>query len=135
MRLKKLNIKGFTLIELMLVLVIMGVVSAIAIPYTLNTAHASKRKLDRQSAVMIKNAVEMAYIDGAVAKDSVINVPTTNGDPIEAYIVNSRVTAPQSVVGSHFEVKVISENEYEVYLVPPSGSKIPLYPNPAEDYK
>lgn len=53
------NKNGFTLIELIIVIAIMSILGAIAIPNFLNTSNKARLKADIQSAIIIDNAKNM----------------------------------------------------------------------------
>lgn len=59
----KRNQKGLTLIELLAVLVIVGIIAAIAIPAIGNTISNSKTKADTASQQMIEEAAQRYMLD------------------------------------------------------------------------
>lgn len=58
------NQKGFTLVELMAVLVILGLILAIAIPMVGSMVNKTERKADDASFNLIVKSAEYAYLDG-----------------------------------------------------------------------
>ncbi|HEX3012197.1 MAG TPA: prepilin-type N-terminal cleavage/methylation domain-containing protein [Syntrophomonadaceae bacterium] len=60
---RKKNQKGFTLIELIVVMAILAVLAAIAIPRFTSTLDKSKVKADQASLKVMNDAVEMYYAD------------------------------------------------------------------------
>lgn len=64
---KKINKKGFTLVELLAVVVILGVLLLIAVPSVSKVLNSSKESAARDNAIMVAKAVEtciMSEIDG-----------------------------------------------------------------------
>lgn len=56
--------KGFTLVELMAVLVILGLILAIAIPMVGSMVDKTSKKADTASIALIEKSAEYAYLDG-----------------------------------------------------------------------
>ncbi|SHF12482.1 type II secretion system protein [Clostridium fallax] len=64
---KKLNKnKGFTLVELIVVLAVMAVISSVAIPNFTNIKNKSKEKADNQTCETIKRTVIMLLADESI---------------------------------------------------------------------
>lgn len=55
------NKKGFTLIEIMIVIVIMGILAAVAVPHVLGMIEQTQRKLDATNAIQLSNILKRAY--------------------------------------------------------------------------
>lgn len=64
------NQKGMTLVELLAVLVILGIIAAIAIPMIGNVIEKSRDKADANEALNIINAAKMAYSNGEYGSGS-----------------------------------------------------------------
>ena len=64
------NKNGFTLIELIIVIAIMAILGAIAIPNFLNTSNKARLKADIQSAIVIDNAKNMYETETGVSFES-----------------------------------------------------------------
>lgn len=62
MRMKRLNKKGFTLVELLVVIVILAVIMSIAIPSITSSIERSKDKQKTQIIKLIESAGEL-YVD------------------------------------------------------------------------
>jgi prepilin-type N-terminal cleavage/methylation domain-containing protein len=78
-RLSKLGQAGFTLIELLIAIVIVGIVSAIAIPNLLNTRDSAEQKANQASASAAARACATAILTGA---NPLPTAPTgPGGDP------------------------------------------------------
>ncbi|OON93909.1 MAG: hypothetical protein ATN31_04920 [Candidatus Epulonipiscioides saccharophilum] len=76
-KLKKTNNKGFTLIEMIVVMSIIGVISTLITPTIIDQANMISLKSDIQAAQTIDNAIEMAklnnnfsIVDGKITADS-----------------------------------------------------------------
>lgn len=79
---KKSKKKAFTLIELIIVLAIMAIIAAIAIPNFMAVRDNSRAKADIQSCETIKRTTLMLVSDGTIAagtKAFVLTVPTVTG--------------------------------------------------------
>jgi len=69
-KIKIKNKNGFTLIELIIVIAIMAILGAIAIPNFLSTSNRARLKADIQSAVVIDNAKNMYETETGVFFES-----------------------------------------------------------------
>ena len=64
---KKLN--GFTLVELMVVIVIVGILSAVALPNFLNTQNRAKDSVAKQEAISASKECSMYILAGGTIPD------------------------------------------------------------------
>lgn len=55
----KPNRKGFTLVELVVVILVMGIVAAVAAPKMFNTTNDARDNSTRQSLIVLRNAIEL----------------------------------------------------------------------------
>jgi len=78
-----MNKKGFTLVELLIVIAIIGIVAAIAVPNLLTALQKGKQKATMGDLKTIGGAVESYMTDNYMAPGN--NAATTVGD-LEAYL-------------------------------------------------
>ena len=67
---KKNNKKGFTLVELVVVIAILGILAAITVPRLLGFQQRAREQADKQTAVQIRNAVALLHANGEIYPDA-----------------------------------------------------------------
>ena len=119
MRIKRLNKKGFTLVELLVVIVILAVIMSIAIPSITSSIERSKDKQKTQIIKLIESAGEL-YVDKHK------NTVKTGQITLDKLIGDGLITAQE--MKDPFNEKstlcgYISYNGSDVVWVDQSGSK------------
>ncbi len=85
----KKNNKGFSLVELIIVIAIMAVLVGVLAPQFIKYVEQSRRGKDIQNADMIKEAIQSAIADGVLSTTS---TDTISSDAIASSLTNGTVT-------------------------------------------
>ena len=104
-----LNKKGFTLIEILVVVVIVGILAAVVIPRVTTSAATAKENTCDADIVNINTAIELYYFNGGswASQDLSEMVPTTTYD----YFPDGLPPCPVS--GSSYEMDTTTHRVYE----------------------
>ncbi|WP_240259464.1 prepilin-type N-terminal cleavage/methylation domain-containing protein [Clostridium perfringens] len=143
--------KGFTLIELIIVIAIIAILAAIAIPNFLSIQRKSRVKADIASAKTIYDATSALIAEGKITADNDFVLNPGSTDEIAKYL--QTIPVSQSVSGDVFAVKVDIDGtpetskeandakpaRIEVYLVAKDSSTIDnksilVYPTTTGEY-
>ena len=114
----KKNQKGFTLVELMVVVVIIGILVAIAIPVYNNTLANAKEKADKANVRIIEGAVAMYLSEKGKLPDDLKELVTAGylaKEPVSPYRKSEEEDGPDYGIervgdsGTQFEVKSLKK--------------------------
>ena len=98
MHLARLRRKAFTLVELVIVVLVLGIIAAIAAPKMFDTANDARQNATRQSLAVIRDAIQLyRAANGALPGDS-----GTEADDVRP-IESDRLARAQPTVGSDIE--------------------------------
>ena len=125
--------KGFTLIELIIVIAIIAILAAVAIPKFTSISKDAKIKSDIANAKTISNAVSALIADGKInipAKD--LNIDPTSNDANAKEIINylQNVPTPESENVANFTVNIDDNGNITVKV----GSR-EFFPNYEDEKK
>lgn len=91
--------KGFTLIELVVVIVILGILSVVALPKFINLTDDSRKAVMEGLAASIKSTVTMVHAKALIHK-KLVGTDVVEGDGLYFSIVNSYPNSHQMGDGS-----------------------------------
>ena len=130
MKNKKLNNKGFSLVELIIVIAIMVILVAVIAPQYLKFVNNSRVSTDVQTASDLVTAVNVAIADGNAAFSGANTLDFDKIENVSAMPTSRFTNASFSVEGDN------TDGVTKVYLTTSSGTnakatgKFEVYPNP-----
>ena len=127
--LKNKKKKGFTLIELIIVIAIIAILAAVAIPKFSSISKDAKIKSDIANAKTISNAVSALIADGKIDTPSAeggikIIKEDATGDALDIVNYLQNVPTPESISNSHFTVYIDNDGNIAVKV-----GKVEFFPN------
>lgn len=115
---KKLNNKGFTLIEVLAVIAIIAILGLIAVPGVLNSINNSKKSSYNIMISNIKTASQSLYEEVDYMKVEVYNYKDYGPEPTPLKITDSSITVNlQTLVSNGYLKGTTSEKEGEKKLI------------------
>ncbi|NLC10838.1 MAG: prepilin-type N-terminal cleavage/methylation domain-containing protein [Firmicutes bacterium] len=84
---KKQAQMGFTLIELVVVIAILGILATIAVPRILNTLDSARSRADEANVNILNNAIQMFYVEKG-------RYPTSLDELVDEYL--NEIPSPPS---------------------------------------
>lgn len=108
------NRKGFTLIELMIVIAIIGILAAIAIPNFRKARQQARQKACQANMRVILGAVEMYNMDNSAGMDALADgdATTSAGTLVSARYLRAPVTRPETAC-SYTGTAMLSDGQIE----------------------
>ena len=131
---RTLNNKGFSLIELIVVIAIMDILVGVLAPQFIQYIESSKQSTDIQNASAIRSAIEAGVADGTITADVKVEVTSTgikvddNGKAAVEAVGIAQITPCKS---AGWTVKEIAKYNYNTFkwTVPEDGSPNAKKPN------
>ncbi len=98
------QLKGFTLIEIIIVIIIVGVLAALALPRFYSTVEFSKSTEALTSLTALRSAIERCYI-------------AQSGTYVGCDIGNLDMADPSNSPGTHFKSYAVSGQSVDGYII------------------
>ena len=102
---KKLNKKGFSLIELIIVIAIMAILAAIIVPTVINKVSEANKTAAATEAQNLANAIQQDIIELSAGGT---NATTTYVDSVSGSTITIKTGAPSTISGSGSDTITVS---------------------------
>lgn len=113
---KKLNKKGTSLVELIAVIVIMGIIAAIAIPTTVGVINRQKKKAAVESANSAFSAAKTVLLEASTMADSGASIGVSKLADAEVYYIDAEALKTNGHIDSKVDVKLADTDKlYFIY--------------------
>lgn len=125
---KRKNEKGFTLVELIVVMAVLAVISAIAVPRFLGVQEDAKLEADYATAAMLGKAAELYLVnaDGTTVSVGVLNAVTT-AEELQGLLKTTKIDfVSESFDGNEGKIDFEEGTNGEVIVSAPIGAATEL---------
>jgi len=126
------NYSGFTLIEIIVVLIIIGILAAVIVPKYMNLKDNARNKIIQGVVAELQARSNISYAKGGLTKSSVSNrapdISDLNGVDSQYEIVDRPLPKREQYITL---ILPNSHTRVPIYYIPPRGELHPLGPGPA----
>lgn len=115
MQKQRMSKRGFTLIEVMVVTIVMGILAAVAVPSIFGLVEKSREKIDLTKLFYLRDALNRALLEGETAlhssavADSALEKALKSETGVDLFILEMRPDLPGNVQNRHSNINPGSE--------------------------